>query len=207
MNDLGLFLRAAPVAAAVLAVTVCASLIAFSRHALLARLMLQPQAIVRGRRPLSLFTYGFVHADFMHLAFNMISFYSIAMPLENVLGSARFGVVYFGSMVLGALPTVFRQKDNPSYRALGASGAVAGLFFCGMLFFPSSRIFLFFLPVGIPYPLFAVLFLAASYIGAKRSRGSIGHEVHLYGALAGLLLTILVEPLSLSIFVEGLSRP
>ena len=74
-----------------------------------------------------------------------------------------------------------------------------------MLFFPEHRIYLFFLPVGIPYPLFGILFLAGSWYGMKRNLGNIGHDVHLYGALAGLLLTLLLRPDSLAIFLSGVS--
>jgi len=150
-----------------------------------------------------LVTYGFVHADAGHLLFNAVSYASIAFILEEALGAVDFLTVYFGSLVLGALPSVIKNRHNASYRALGASGAVSGLFFSGMLFYPSGKIHLFFLPVGMPYPVFAVLFLALSWYGARRNKGVIGHDAHFYGSLAGLLLTVLLRPDSLAGFIEA----
>lgn len=198
-------LTQAPAATAILVITLASSLAGFANRRWLEGAMLHPHVIVHERRVRSLLTYGFVHADLMHLLFNGYSYFSIAFILEQLLGTGGFLAVYLGSLILGTIPTIIRHRDDPGYRALGASGAVSGLFFSAMLFFPAGSVTIFPLPIPIPYPLFAVLFLAVSWYGARRNLGHIGHEVHLYGALAGLVLTILVEPAALAHFLRWMA--
>ena len=185
----------------VLAVTVATSIVALFVPRVRNACLLWPSDIVAHNRYSRLLTYGFVHADVGHLLFNIISYVSIAFSLDELLGTRDFLLVYLGSLVLGAIPSVVRNRNDISYRALGASGAIAGLFFSGMLFFPAGKVYLFLLPVGIPYPLFGALFLAASMYGTKKNFGHIGHEAHLYGAIAGLLLTTALRPDALGIFL------
>ena len=193
------------VAMPLLVLMVAVSAVAFFRRAVMDACLLWPVDIVGRGAVHRLVTYGFVHGDIGHLLFNAFSYASIAFTLNEVLGARDFSIVYFGSLILGAIPPVVRHRRDPAYRALGASGAISGLFFCGMLFFPQGKVYLFLLPVGIPYPLFGVLFLAASMVGAKRNLGNIGHDVHLYGAIAGLLLTVLLRPDALRHFIAWLS--
>lgn len=188
-------------ATVVLAAMVATSIVAFFVPGVRDSCLLWPVDIVARNRYARMLTYGFVHADTGHLLFNIISYVSIAFSLEDVLGTRDFLLVYLGSLVLGAIPSVIRNRNDVSYRALGASGAIAGLFFSGMLFFPAGKVYLFLLPVGIPYPLFGALFLAASMYGTKKNFGHIGHEAHLYGALAGMLLTAALRPDSLATFL------
>ena len=198
-------LQQTPAAVIVLAIFVIASIAGFMNRGMWNAWMLHPHGVLHHKRWYLLLTYGFVHGDVAHLLFNAVSYYSIAPVLERVLGIPGFIAVYAGSLVLGAIPSVLLHHKDVHYRSLGASGAISGLFFSGMLFFPEHRIHLFFLPVGIPYPLFGILFLAGSWYGMKRNLGNIGHDVHLYGALAGLLLTLLLRPDSLAIFLSGVS--
>ena len=190
-----------PVSGVILVVTLITSLSAFRVPGLAGRLLLHPWRMSRNGEWYRLVSYGTVHADFMHLAFNMIALYSVASPLEAVLGPWRFLAVYVGSMVLGAVPTTLRRRHDPEYRSLGASGAVSGLFISGMLFFPMAEVYLFLLPVPMPWVVFAGGFILVSVIGTKRGVGNIGHEVHLYGGLSGLALTALLEPLAIPHFL------
>lgn len=192
-----------PAAAIILVLTFSFSFIAFKRRAFLQRCLLFPQDIARGRFD-RLLLYGFVHADYSHLFFNLFSYFSIAFAIERLIGTTEFLLIYVGSLVVGALPAVFRNANNPHYKALGASGAIAGLYFSGMLFFPGSSIFIFLIPIPIPYPLFGVLFLVISSFGAKRSWGNIGHDIHLYGALTGLAITASLYPDRLFSFIDAL---
>jgi membrane associated rhomboid family serine protease len=194
----------APVAAVILASTMAVSIIAFRRPAMLRGMMLNPYRIVGQRRPLTILTYGLVHADWLHLLFNMVALYSISFQMEELAGPVRFLMIYAGSYLLGVIPTIIRQSGNPGYRSLGASAAVSGVFFAGLVYFPTSRIMMFLLPVPLPYPVFAVMFVAVSWYGARRNLGNIGHESHLYGALSGLVLTLLVDPDAAQLAVRSL---
>ncbi len=195
---------AAPLSWTILAVTIGISLLALRKEKMRADLLLYPWDIAGKRQYYRLLTYGFVHADVLHLMFNMIALYSISFYLEAAMGTARFAVLYLGSMIFSAVIPSWRQRKNPLYSALGASGAVSALFFSGMLYFPTAKVMLFLLPIPLPWPVFAILFVVISIIGNKKQWGNIGHDVHLYGALSGLILTILLDPVSVQIFLTGL---
>ncbi len=139
-------------------------------------------------------TKGFIHADYMHLIFNMMTYYFFAFRLEKTVGSFAFFIIYFGSLVLSDISTIIKNRNNAGYRAVGASGAIAGIIFSYVLFDPSSKLMIFFIPIGIPAPIFALLYLAYCYFASKRSNDQINHEAHLWGAITGLAITIILFP-------------
>jgi len=193
----------APASLVILILTIGASALAFRSGSIADRLLLFPWKILRENQYERILAYGFIHADLMHLLFNLIALYSVSMYVEAVAGTTRFLIIYLGSMVFAALPPVFRHRNNEDYRALGASGAVSALFFSGMLYFPTAKVMILFLPIPLPWPVFAVLFIVASILGARKNWGNVGHDVHLYGALSGLVLTIVLDPSSLQRFIDG----
>lgn len=69
-------------------------------------------------------TAGFLHADPMHLIFNMIGVYFLGQLLEPALGSVRFAAIYFASLLAGSFGALVLDPDVP---VIGASGAVFGL--------------------------------------------------------------------------------
>lgn len=186
---------ASPAALAIFVVTICLSLQTLrSNPALLDKLMLRPYEVAHERKWWQVITSGFVHGDMMHLIFNMLTFFFFAFALEQYLGSLRFLIVYFGSMILADVTSVLKNKDNPEYASLGASGAIAGVMFSFILFNPTATLSLLILPIPIPAPLFAVLYLAYSYFSGKQQFDNVNHEAHLWGAVAGFFITILLEP-------------
>ncbi|MCH7638803.1 MAG: rhomboid family intramembrane serine protease [Bacteroidetes bacterium] len=146
---------------------------------------------------------GFVHVGLAHLAFNMITLYFFGPEVEGILGSGKFFVVYFGSELTANALTMWRHKDNPKYSAVGASGAVSGVLFSFILFQPFSMLYIF---AAIPMPaiVFAVLYVALSIYSAKQGGGPIAHEAHLGGALGGVVLTLILYPAALGIFLNQL---
>ncbi|MCB2205418.1 rhomboid family intramembrane serine protease [bacterium] len=204
MQQLQFMLSHAPASLVILVVTTVVSLIAFRSRTLTEKYLLFPWKVYHGKEYFRVISYGFLHADYMHLAFNLIALYSVAMYIEAVTGTGRFLAIYFLSMLGAALPPVWVKRNTMDYKALGASGAVSGLFFAGMLYFPTAKVMLLFLPIPLPWPVFAVLFIAGSVIGAKRNWGNIGHDVHLYGAATGFFTTILLDPGSLGVFFRGI---
>ena len=184
-----------PVASFLLALTAVTSLYAlFQDEALQRALMMHPYSVVRQRRYHTLITSGFVHADIGHLLFNMITFYFFAFPLEQFMGHGRFLALYVVALVLSDVPTVIRKRDDPSYFSLGASGAVTAALFSCIVYQPQARIFLMMIPIGIPAPLFAVAYIAFSIYAARNPRSHINHEAHLWGAVTGLLMTLILDP-------------
>lgn len=178
------------------------SVIAFEKPSLKEELLLQPYRIVLEKRYYMLLTGGFVHNDWLHLIFNAVTFYFFAIPLEQIVGTEFFLVIYFGSLLASSIPDVVMEWRNPTFRTLGASGAISGAMFAFILHAPSSKISLFLLPIGIPAPIFALLYFAYTYYAAKQGMDSINHNAHLWGAIAGLGITIFLSPNVLSDFIS-----
>ncbi len=149
-------------------------------------------------------TAGFVHAGLAHLAFNLITLYFFGPLLEGVLGPLNFIVLYFGSELAAHALTYWFHRGNEDYNAVGASGAISGIVFAFCLFAPFQKLYLFF-AVPIPAILFAIGFVAVSIYAMNKTRGRMGgiaHEAHLGGALGGVVLTILLEPRALQVFLS-----
>jgi len=153
----------------------------------------QIAAILRGER-IRMLTSGFLHVDYLHLGFNMYALYLFASPVLGTLGNVPFLILYFGSLLLGNVFTLFYHKKESYYSAVGASGAVSGIVYSAIVLFPEMTLYLFPLPVPIPGYLFGIGYLLYSMYGMKKQLGSVGHSAHLGGALGGFFITILLYP-------------
>lgn len=149
---------------------------------------------IRSGEQIRMITSGFLHADMMHLAFNMITFYFFAPYVLSYLGSIYFLYVYFGSMIAGSMLTLYMHKNDYSYRAIGASGAVTGVIYSSVLLYPEMDLYLFFIPIPIPGYVFGIGYLLYSIYGMKAKRDNIGHTAHFGGAIGGYLITLMKEP-------------
>jgi membrane associated rhomboid family serine protease len=163
----------------------------------------------RGGQWYRLLTSGFLHADWGHLLFNMITFYSFgglalsafASELGRTNGIIAFLILYLGGIIVSDLPTYFRHQHDPGYRSLGASGGVASVLFAGILFQPIGKVYMMFIPFGIPGFIWGVLYLLYSYYMGRRRGDNINHDAHFYGALYGVVLTIALLPATLPDFL------
>ncbi len=190
------------IAMIILITTVVISLYAIYRNqSFYERFLLNPWDVVNEGRWYLLITSGFLHADMAHLLFNMLTFYFFAFTLASYVGTINFLIIYIGSLFLSNITTVIKNKNNPYYRAVGASGAISGILFSFILFEPGSRIYLYF-AIGIPAPIFAALYLAYCYYASKRSQDLINHEAHLWGSLSGLILTAILYPNLISYYLD-----
>ncbi|MBI5404007.1 MAG: rhomboid family intramembrane serine protease [Ignavibacteriae bacterium] len=157
-----------------------------------------PFQIVYKKRYYQMLTSAFLHADTMHLFFNLFALYSFGQVLETLFvrsfgfaaGSIYYILIYFISLFSGSIFTVLFHYKNPGYVAVGASGAVSGIVFSYIIFFPTSTVGFFFIPM--PAFVFALLYVAASIYGMKTRMGNIGHEAHLGGAIGGVIATLLL---------------
>lgn len=203
------YLIATPVASVIFALTIGVSLYTFSNPQYFSRLMLNPYAIHRDKsRLITIFTSGLVHKDWMHLLFNMMTFYFFGFSLEamfvqfsGVAGHFLFAGLYIVSLVLSDLPTIVQQKNNPGYFSLGASGAICAILFSFILFQPKATLGLFMI-IPMPAYLFALLFLGYCIWAAKKANDHINHDAHLFGALSGLALTLLMYPWAFRHFIS-----
>ncbi|GAB4319863.1 MAG: rhomboid family intramembrane serine protease [Bacteroidales bacterium] len=146
-------------------------------------------------------TYGLIHADWMHLFVNLFVLYSFGEIVElfyrqmfGLKGSLYYLLLYVGGLAFSTLWDYGRQKENVYYNAVGASGAVSAIVFASILLYPQGRIFLFFIPIGIPAPIFGILYLIYSAVMAARGKGNVGHSAHFWGAVFGLAFTLALNP-------------
>jgi len=149
------------------------------------RNLLRPWRVVRQREYSTIITCGFVHADFGHLLFNSLTLYSFGPNLERTIGTTRFLALYLIGLVVSSLGTVFKQRNNPDYASLGASGAILAVLFAYIVYYPTNLILLFFVPM--PAVVFAFAYLGYTWWASSNSRGRINHDAHLDGALTGLV--------------------
>lgn len=194
-----------------IAVTVLVSWIAFGNRRLLERLILWPPAVARQHQYDRLLTHGFIHADFGHLLFNMITLFFFGRAVEHALG-ARIGTVgfvlfYLSAIVVAILPSYVQHRNDPNYRSLGASGGVSAVLFSFVLLSPWSGIYFYFIPIPIPAVLYAVLYVAYSIWMEKRGTDNVNHSAHLWGGAYGVMFTLLFDPQALSGFLAQLGQP
>jgi membrane associated rhomboid family serine protease len=173
----------------------------FVNPELIERWSFRPYAAARNGEWGRWLTAGFVHVGLGHLAFNMLTLYFFGPFIEGRLGLWRFFALYVGSELAANALTYWRHRNSPSYSAVGASGAIAGLVFSFALFRPLDPIYIFFIPVGIPAALFGVLYLALSAYAASQGKGRVAHEAHIGGAVGGLVLTAALYPAAVGIFL------
>ncbi len=149
---------------------------------------------IRAGEQIRMITSGFLHGDMGHLFFNMFTLYMFAPVVINYFGSASFFLIYMASLVFGSLLTLLIHKNEYSYRAIGASGAVVGILYSAILIDPTMNLYLFFIPIPIPAYLFGIGYLLYSIYGMKAKNDNIGHTAHFGGAIGGYLITLLKEP-------------
>lgn len=193
----------------IILVTVAVSWIAFNKPKLLDRLILWPPAIDRHKQYDRLVTHGFIHADFAHLLFNMITLYFFSSAVEGLyierIGVPGYVLFYLSAIVMAIMPTYLRHRGDAGYRSLGASGAVSAVLFSFILLAPWATIYVFVIPMP-------AIFYAAMYVGYsiwmdKRGGDNVNHSAHLWGAAYGVMFTVLMEPAVLPRFLSLLSQP
>ncbi|SDM72156.1 rhomboid family intramembrane serine protease [Pedobacter antarcticus] len=191
MNE---YLQQTPVASIIFLFTIATSIYAFNDQALYGRFMLHPYSVYRRSNIYTLITSGLIHGSWMHLIFNMFTFFFFAFALESTIGSLRFGVIYIVGLILSDIPSVLKHKDDYHYHSLGASGAISAVLFSYIMFYPLTTLMIFPLPIPIWAVLFGVLYLVYCYYMARNSTDHINHDAHMFGAITGVVLTIILVP-------------
>ncbi|MFD2603695.1 rhomboid family intramembrane serine protease [Flavobacterium suzhouense] len=143
---------------------------------------------IRAGEQYRMFTSAFLHADWMHLGFNMLTLYFFAPVVIYNMGILGFLLVYFASLICGSLLTLSFHKNEPSYRAIGASGAVMGVLFSSILIYPDMQVNF------MPGYIFGIVYLLFTIYGMKTRAGNIGHTAHFGGAIGGFIITLIRIP-------------
>lgn len=188
-----------PVTLLILIATCITSIAAFSNHALLNKLMFDPYLIRHKGQWYRFITGAFIHANWVHLIFNMWALYVFGAVVERQVYPELFGgkglpffiLLYLGGIILSSVYSYEKHKNNPYYKALGASGAVSAVIMPFALVAPTSTLLFFFIPM--PAGLFAVLYLIMSWYLAKREDQTIGHDAHFWGAVFGIAFTLIMN--------------
>lgn len=196
----------------IILVTVGISLWAWNDYSVMNRWVMNPYQVAKRNQYYRFLTSGFLHADWMHLIFNMISLYAFGGLMEQVFNSlfgASGPLYYIGfyliAIVVSDIPTFLKHRNDSGYNSLGASGGVAAIIFAAILISPLSKITLFIIPIGIPGFIFGPIYLLYSYYESQRGAGNVNHDAHIYGALFGVAFIILVYPPVLPQFIDQIA--
>ncbi|MBT8081995.1 MAG: rhomboid family intramembrane serine protease [Gammaproteobacteria bacterium] len=139
--------------------------------------------------PWQLLTYGFLHGDLMHIAFNMFALWMFGQDLERLWGPQRF-LTYFLVCVVGAglVQLVVAGWQGGLYPTVGASGGVFGILLAFGLTFPNRMVMLIFPP--IPMRAITAVFVFGAlelYFGFSGAAPGIANFAHLGGMMFGFL--------------------
>ncbi|BDU27084.1 MULTISPECIES: rhomboid family intramembrane serine protease [unclassified Flavobacterium] len=148
---------------------------------------------IRSGEQIRMLSSGFLHVDMMHLIFNMLTLYFFAPVVIGWLSTFSFILIYFGSLIFGNLLTMLFHKNDYSYRAVGASGAVTGVLYSAILLQPDMMLGIFFI-IPMPAYIFGILYLLYSIYGMRAKNDNIGHTAHFGGAIGGYLITLIKQP-------------
>ncbi len=190
----------------IILVTCLVSFLSFNRPLLKAKLLHNPYKVKHHQEYHRLITSGFIHSNTVHLGFNMFTLFFFGQNVEAIL-IAKFGFLsgeiyyvlfYLISIILSDLSSVVKFGDSPHFNSLGASGAVSAVLFVSIVFNPLDRLLLMgFIPARAF--ILGALYLIYSYTQGKKMTDNINHNAHLYGALAGIAFSMLIQP---SIIIE-----
>ena len=177
----------------IIAANVIISYKGFNDYNFFEKYKFQVGGVQRGEQ-IRLFSSGFLHADTQHLIFNMLTLYFFADVVIQLLSPVQFLIVYFGSLLLGSLLSLYFHKNEYHYSAVGASGAVMGVLYSAILLQPGMSLYMFFIPIPIPAYVFGIGYLLYSIYGMKNRIGNIGHDAHFGGAIGGYIITLILSP-------------
>lgn len=212
MNDLSNY----PVTISLLAVNIIMSLIAMNNADVLSKSIMWPYGVKRYNQFYRFISSGFIHADYMHLFFNMFTLLFFGKAVEiyfsvyGLGGNIAYLALYFLGLIASDLPTYFKQRDNYNYHCLGASGAVSAIVFAAVVFNPWGSIYLYG-ALKISALLYAVLYIVYCVAMSRRGGDNINHDAHLWGSLFGFGFTIALiaamQPALFDSILEQLKHP
>ncbi|MBS9779019.1 MAG: rhomboid family intramembrane serine protease [Moraxellaceae bacterium] len=192
----------------IIIITVVVSMLAWQNNKLFDTLIFHAQRVKQGQI-YRLLTHGFIHADGMHLLFNMITLYFFGRATENFfnqyVNGYGFIIFYLFAIIASIIPSYLNNKNNLHYRSLGASGGVSAILFTAILINPWSILLLYFIPM--PAIVFAIGYVAYSVYANKKGSSNINHSAHLWGAGFGIVASIAINPNLLVHFLYMLMHP
>jgi membrane associated rhomboid family serine protease len=202
-----------PITIALIVANCIISFLAFNNNDLMNKLIFHPVTVSQQKQWYRFISSGFLHKDFNHLLFNMITLFFFGGSLEvlfknyNIAGGAiGYLFFYIAAIIVADLPTYKKEKNNANYYSLGASGAVCAVLFATVLFDPWATLLIKFI-IPVPFIVYAVGYLIYSNYMSKKGGDGIGHSAHLWGGLFGIAFMLFAYPHSLQIFLEKVMHP
>jgi membrane associated rhomboid family serine protease len=193
----------------IILITSLISIGSFNNVALKEKLIFSPYQYSKNKKWWIVLSHGFIHADFLHLFFNMYVLYIFGPALEYFfINSSEIGGFYYvGFYLLGiifsTLPSIIKNHNNPNYRSLGASGAVSSIVFAYIIIYPLRELGLILIPgLFLPGFIFGVLYLIAEHYLSKKQYSNIAHDAHISGSLFGVFFIIIYDYNNLLIFFQ-----
>ena len=201
-----------PITYAIILITCIISIITFSNSSVKKELILSPYKVLHEKKVWLLITHAFIHADFLHLFFNMYVLYMFGPYLELYfeynasLGFISFILFYILSAIFATIPALYKNGNNPNYLSLGASGAVSAVVFAYIVLYPLRELGIILLPgIWIPGFIFGILYLLAENYMSKKKYSNIAHDAHISGALFGVFFILFFDLKNASNFIESIS--
>ncbi|REE01590.1 rhomboid family intramembrane serine protease [Marinoscillum furvescens] len=195
----------------IIIVTVAISLLAFSNAEVFQKSLMNPFMVFKKNQYWRFVTSGFIHGSYIHLGFNMFTFYFFGRVVEQVfmqlyggMGAVLFILFYLSAIVISDLPVAWKKKDQLNYNSLGASGAVSAMVFASILYFPLNDICLYGI-LCLPGFILGTIYIVYSYYQGRNISDNINHEAHLYGAIYGAVFAIAMYPASAKGFIDQVS--
>ena len=201
-----------PITYAIILITCIISIITFSNSSVKKELILSPYKVLHEKKVWLLITHAFIHADFLHLFFNMYVLYMFGPYLELYfeynasLGFISYMLFYILSAIFATIPALYKNGNNPNYLSLGASGAVSAVVFAYIVLYPLRELGIILLPgIWIPGFIFGILYLLAENYMSKKKYSNIAHDAHISGALFGVFFILFFDLKNASNFIETIS--
>ncbi|MEG0188018.1 rhomboid family intramembrane serine protease [Algoriella sp.] len=215
------------VALGVIGLNILVSWKGFNDHAFFDKYKFQVGSIIHNKEYYRILSSGFLHVDFTHLLFNMLTLYFFANTVIGFfaspegflfgdfsqgnlkMGYGMFLLIFLVAVIGGNLLSLLIHKKENYYSAVGASGGVTGILFAAIAAFPEMELRLLF-AIPIPAWVFGILYLGYSVYGMRTNLGNIGHSAHLGGAIVGMLATVIYYPTILQIntyYIIGMILP
>ncbi len=192
-----------PITYFIIGITVLISVTAFGNTEMRNKMMFNAYMINHRKEWWRFFSHGLIHADFIHLGFNMYALWMFGKSLENAFsydeiygakGPYFFILLYAGGLIMSSLFSYEKNKNNIHYNSLGASGAVSAVIFSFIILAPTARLGFMFIPVPIPAYLFGIIILGIEHYLSKRGNTGIAHDAHFWGAIFGAVFTVALKP-------------
>jgi len=144
---------------------------------------------------------GFLHGGWLHLLINMFVFWQFGLIVEGAyenffgptMGKVWYIVLYITTIIVADISTYVKHRENYGFSSIGASGAVSGILFIYILMMPWNTLYLWGI-LPIPALLVGIGYVWYSHQAAGQAGSRIDHDAHFYGAVYGILFTLLLKP-------------